>query len=291
MTQLKGIKYVSIGILANILFSSYASAIVIRHDKPEKHYIADFQDFPALATFYNIGVHGTLIAPDWILTATHAVFCLDQGQTIKVGNQLAEVQATYNYPTYEFGGENDLSLVKLKEPITTIEPAQLYRATDETNKDVWFIGSGGTGTGLTGQTVSNVENNGVLRKAQNKVIASNESDLQFVFEKGDAGLEYEGVSGNGDSGGPAYIKQGGDYFILGVSSRTGSDDKYAGEYGVTELYTRVSAHINWIEQVISSDESERAKISSIGPFLHPGMAQEHMMDTCKSISVTQKRPN
>lgn len=52
-----------------------------------------------------------------------------------------------------------------------------------------------------------------------------------------------GVSGNGDSGGPTFIKEGDDYFLLGASSRADSEDKYVGEYGVEELYTRASTHI------------------------------------------------
>lgn len=56
-----------------------AEAIVIRHDKPAENYLAKATDFPPLATFYKIGVHGTLIAPEWVLTAAHTVFCLGEG--------------------------------------------------------------------------------------------------------------------------------------------------------------------------------------------------------------------
>lgn len=287
MIDLKKFAGVTMGSVIALSICTSASGIVIRHDKPEENYLADVNDFPPLATFYNIGVHGTLIEPEWVLTATHTVFCLNEGQPIKVGNELVEVQAKYSYPTYELGGENDLSLIKLSRPIMSVKPATLYRSKGEVDKNVWFIGSGGTGTGLTGQTVSNEENNGVLRKAQNRVVSVTESDLRFVFEPGNEGLELEGVSGNGDSGGPAYILAKGNYFLLGVSSRADSVDKEVGEYGVEELYTRVSTHVEWIEQVISSDETERAEISSLAPFLHPGMQLENMQDICSSISITE----
>lgn len=286
MNVLKKFTGVTIGSLIALSICNSASGIVIRHDKPAENYLADLKDFPPLATFYNIGVHGTLVEPEWILTATHTVFCLNKGQPIKVGNELVEVQAKYSYPSYELGGENDLSLIKLSRPIMSVQPAELYRSKDEVDKNVWFIGSGGTGTGLTGQTVSNLENKGILRKAQNRVISVTESDLRFVFEPGNYGLELEGVSGNGDSGGPAYIEKEGSYFLLGVSSRADSVDKNVGEYGVEELYTRVSTHIEWIEKVIYSDEVERAKISSLDAFLHPGMELENIQDICSSISVT-----
>ncbi|GAC14747.1 S1 family peptidase [Aliiglaciecola lipolytica] len=285
MNNLKIFQGATIGSLIAFSICNGASGIVVRHDKPAENYLADLNDFPPLATFYNIGVHGTLIEPEWLLTATHTVFCLNTGQPIKVGNELVEVESTYSYPSYELGGENDLSLVKLSKPIISVQPAQLYRSKDEVNKSVWFIGSGGTGTGSTGQTISNVENNGVLRKAQNQVVSVTESDLRFVFESGINGLELEGVSGNGDSGGPAFIKDGDDYFLMGISSRADSEGKDVGEYGVEELYTRVSTHIEWIEQVISSNESERTKISSLDSFLHPGMTDENIAEICQSISI------
>lgn len=264
-----------------------ASAIVIRHDIPAEQYLAAKADFPPLATFYNIGVHGTLIAPQWVLTAAHAVFCLDQGQPIQVGEELVEVQARYSYPSYQLGKANDLALIKLAKPILSVAPAKLYRQQDERGQVLWFIGSGGTGTGLTGETVGYKENQGVLRKAQNKVSAVTKSDLRFVFESDEQALALEGVSGNGDSGGPAYLKKDDGYYLFGVSSRVDSWFKDVGEYGVKELYTRVSSHASWIDQVMAADETTRAKISSSDGFLQEGMTADNLPRICASLRINQ----
>jgi secreted trypsin-like serine protease len=61
----------------------------------------------------------------------------------------------------------------------------------------------------------------------------------------------EGVSGPGDSGGPAFCGEGAGVLLAGVSS--GQSSRAAGglpgRYGVVEYYVRVSRYIDWIEGV------------------------------------------
>lgn len=273
-------------ILSLGLFSSLANAIVIRHDVPDESYSAVPSDFPPLATLYNIGVHGTLIHPQWVVTAAHAVFCMNPGQKIKVGDEIVTISNRYSHPDYQLGGEHDIALIELGSRISKVEPAKIYSNNDEKNAVVWFIGVGGTGTGSDGQTVGYKENNGKLRKAQNKIVKTTDTDLVFKFEKGANGEALEGVSGNGDSGGPAYIKNGSNYELLGVSSRADSWFYDVGEYGVTELYTRVSSYKGWIQQVISANNHlSREQIATTNPFLHDGMEPKSMNDLCASIEI------
>ena len=264
----------------------HAHSIVIRHDVADAQYRASQADFPPLATLYNIGVHGTLIHPQWIVTAAHAVFCMNPGQSVRVGNEFSTVIERYSHSNYKLGGAHDISLLRLSKPIQGVLPAKLFEGKSERGMVTWFIGAGGTGTGLEGQTMGYKENKGVLRKAQNKITNVTASDIVFKFEKGSDGEPLEGVSGNGDSGGPAYIQKNGQYELVGISSRADSWFLDVGEYGVTELYTRVSAYKDWIAQVMqASDESERLKISTQAPFLHEGMKSKNMKELCSSLEV------
>ncbi|QYJ76960.1 trypsin-like serine protease [Shewanella sp. FJAT-52076] len=273
-------------ILSMGLATPMANAIVIRHDVPDDNYYAAPSDFPPLATLYNIGVHGTLIHPEWVLTAAHAVFCMNPGQKIKIGDEIVSVANRYSHPDYQLGGEHDIALIKLDSEIKGIEPAELYDGNTEKGAVTWFIGVGGTGTGLKGQTVSYKENNGKLRKAQNKIIGTTDTDLVFKFEKGSKGESLEGVSGNGDSGGPAYIRDGDKYVLLGISSRVDSWFYDVGEYGVTELYTRVTSYRDWIHQVFSAnDDSARKSITTQSPFLQDSMKSKNMDELCASLEV------
>jgi secreted trypsin-like serine protease len=241
-------------LLISAVFTNTAAGIVIRHDVPDEKYSATVGDFPPLATLYSIGAHGTLIDPQWVVTAGHAIFCMEPGDKIKVGNQWAEIEQRYSHVDYELDEENDIALLKLKQPVQAIKPAKLYRKNDEETQNIWFIGGGGTGNGNVGQTMSYEENEGKLRKAQNTIYGTSEREIFFSFDEGENAMPLEGVSGNADSGGPAYKRINDDYYLYGISSRNDSMFKDVGEYGVKEVYTRVSYHANWIDKIMQSDK-------------------------------------
>ncbi len=236
------------------------SAIVLRHDVEKKMYEATWQDFPALAQFYVDGAHGTLIAPTWVVTAAHTTFCTDPGSTILVGGKIAVVKRRFVHPDHAPGVSHDLAMLELSISVTHVSPAKLYLDNQERGKVVTFIGAGGTGTGLEGQTVDNFENNGVLRKANNRVEDAQGPLLEFVFHRGDDALPLEGIGGGGDSGGPAFIKEGGEFIILGVSSR-GEFGSTIGKYGNREFYSRLSFFKDWINSIMHGSEDKRAASS------------------------------
>jgi secreted trypsin-like serine protease len=78
--------------------------------------------------------------------------------------------------------------------------------------------------------------------------------LRFRFDAPqDPGVtQLEGISGVGDSGGPAYIERGGVVYVIGVSSAQDARPagKKEGHYGVLEYYPRVSFFAGWIQETI-----------------------------------------
>ncbi|TNE57397.1 MAG: trypsin-like serine protease [Alphaproteobacteria bacterium] len=276
------------GLLAVILIANMSEAVVRRDDVEGSKYLAKPDEFPPLATFYVDGAHGTLVKPKWIVTAAHATFCVTPESLVLVNGTPRKVKALYVNPDYTPGQSHDIALVELEEPVADVVPAAIYTNTDEYGQEVWFIGIGGTGTGLTGQTVDNAENKGVLRKAQNKIVYSEGTLIKFVFDQGEAALPLEGVSGAGDSGGAAFVENENGFSVLGISSRPEGEFKAFGEYGIIEVYTRISYFKDWISLIINGDETTRAKnATSALKELPAGVTEDILPYVCNDIGIKE----
>jgi hypothetical protein len=101
----------------------------------------------------------------------------------------------------------------------------------------------------------------VLRKVENTIIEANGPLLKYRFNSGDLALALEDFSGGGDSGGPAYMLSEKGYEILGINSRAEVTNPVIGNYGVMEVYTRVSFFTDWINKIIEADVWSRNVMS------------------------------
>lgn len=220
--------------------------IVGRHDRADSAFLELGARFTAVGQVLPDG-QCALIAPGWVLTAAHVAGGAPKERLrVRFGDREVAVKRVILHPEGKLlpgrPPEVDLAVMELESPVEGVAPVVLYRRTDELGKTVIFAGHGDVGNGVDAPKRSD----GRRRAAMNVVTDAGPRRLFFQFDKPPDGLDLEGVSGPGDSGGPALIEAEGKVYVVGVSSAAMNGKP--GRYGVTEVYTRVSSYIDWIEQ-------------------------------------------
>lgn len=254
--------------------SSTASAIVIRDDVDDANYRIPASDFPALADMPGEG-HGVLIATQWVVTAAHTL--PGHGlEAIAVNGVPRKVERVVVHPGYRtlpqplidqamasgeamlivafLAGSDDIALVKLAEPVADVAPVALYAGSDEPGQTIKLVGKGATGMGATGHDPGG-PNRTELRRAFNEVTSAYDRWFCYVFDAPSSALPLEGVTGNGDSGGPVLIQVDGQWVLAGVSAWKVVQGNVLtarpGRYGQTNCNVRLGHYRAWIDSVMS----------------------------------------
>jgi hypothetical protein len=248
-----------LSILVLVFAATPATPIIFRHDKDPVEFerlAVDYADPLVWVRFQDstglVVAEGTLVAAQWVLTAAHVVAEMKPGASVSYGSENYEVARIFEHP--EWTGQieqlHDIALLKLRRAVANPKPANLYFRDDEKDKEIVLVGRGMTGTGLTGPKNDDRR----LRAATNRVMEVGTKYISFSFDSPDSEscTSLEGISGPGDSGGPALLIEQGRLFVVGVSSAQDDESTQGreGHYGVREYYTRVSAFTKWIEETM-----------------------------------------
>jgi len=204
---------------------------------------------------------GTLIAPNWVLTAGH---CVDDIRPSRLSrNKFAVGGKTYAWssikihPTYNFP-DGDVALIKLSTSVTGITPASLRTVAPRVGETMTIVGFGLTGTGATGTTGgSGIKRFGsvVLDGIEPKFVTWNFNSPEL------------NNTAPGDSGGPGFI----DGLIASVCS--GGSNSDAG-WGDESFNTRTDAYRTWINTTMGRAASLDAVPIGIRALVSPVTATE-----------------
>ena len=255
--------------------SCSASAVAIRHDVDDAKYRVAPSEFPALADMPGEG-HGTLIAPQWVVTAAHVVKG-NHVTAIELDGKSRKVERVVVYPGYEhlpkalidkalagdasegmayLAASNDIALVKLAEPVTDVAPVQIHRDKIALGRLVKVVGKGGTGNGIDGMPMHGSHRT-ELRRAFNNISGVDGRWLSYTFDSGAGAHELEGMTANGDSGSPLLVEVDGQWEVAGLASYKSIVgplvENRVGVYTQQAYSLRVSEYDAWIATTIAGD--------------------------------------
>ncbi|WP_408950282.1 S1 family peptidase [Lysobacter sp. Hz 25] len=258
-----------------LLASFGADAIVVRDDVPDLRYRMAVSEFPALADLPGEG-HGVLIAPQWVVTAAHAVAWQQAVDAVVVGGTPRAVRRIVVHPGYKqppqamidaalksgdweaffafAATSDDIALIELAEPVRDVAPARIYHGS-ALGKVVRIVGRGATGTGSKGHSLHG-PNRTALRQGYNRIGIEETRWIGYTFDAPPKALPLEASTGSGDSGGPILVAVDKQWQVAGVTAwKRGlveGTELRPGRYGETSYGVRLGNYADWIEETTAS---------------------------------------
>lgn len=201
------------------------------------------------------GTQSMLFHESHLVNVAHCGVDLSPGDSLDVAGTPSTVAEVTLHPMWTDGDNYDIAVVRLEDPVQGVEPLPLYRGTDELGAVVTLVGRGTTGTGIEGENGGS--NDAVLRRATNIVTSVDALLFEVVFDApADPDVtDLEGVGASGDSGGPVFLDVDGTPHVAGLNAFGDAPNGVdIGQYSGTDYQTRVSAFIDWVDEVVAEAE-------------------------------------
>lgn len=195
---------------------------------------------------------GTLIAPNVVLCAAHCAAEDNGSQSLgdtqgrfKLGGVTYNTKKVVIHPTYkgfvgDQDGQFDVSVLILSTSVPNVTPTPMYRKSPVVGTLLTLAGYGELGNGNGGN--GTYPNAGTIQTGTTTLERVTQSFLHWTFEQG------ESDTAPGDSGGPAFIDEGGVRYIAGITSGGTGDGFNNSSYD-----TRVDAIAAWVDSVIAAN--------------------------------------